>query len=265
MRKLFLFILLAVLLSVCPVRAEQIYIDDYQGMVAGDPLTDVPFTPTLGPTNSALWIYVNGSSIAQVVDTRLDGMSAKVNVPTGSAMDYIAHLGAEYGNGRFLVQWDLIVNSLNQNTDYGLFTVRFPTPDNNMQILFGFMNDGRLIKFNALPSEGSLVTVGSFGANIRYNVSLTYDLLNGQYSVMINGVNVIADVPIPNYLDKISIDKFGFDINQSIQIGQSPLPQGNIYYLDNVRFSRIEAVQEPSTLLLLVVGLAGLFAYRGKN
>lgn len=262
MRKRLLFVLVILFLSICPAQAELIFLDNYTGMAAGSDLKDIQRTPTVGPANSAEWISHGTSSTANAAAS-LDGMSAGVRVPVGSTMDYLARLGTEYGGGSFLVHWDIIVDQVSASTDYGMFTVRFPKEE-SMQILFGFLNDGRIIRFDKDPHDygtASIVNVGTFEADTGYNISLLYDLVGDKYSVSINGVDIFTNVAIPDYLDRISINQFGFDINLSMTV-DGYAPQGNAYYVDNISFTRVEAVPEPSPILLIVLGLAGLFMYR---
>lgn len=263
MKKLYAFILLSALLSGSRAQAGLIFLDDYEGMSINAPLTDIFRTPTLGPANSASWFSAAGSASAQVIGVP-GGMAAGVCVPIGGAFDYLADLKQEYGGGRFLVEWNIVVYAVGQ--DPGLFAVRFPTPNDSMQILFGFLNDGRMIRFNAAPSPDSIVQVGTFSAATDYAVALTYDLATDRYWVTLNGVNVIADEPIPTYLDTGFIDRFGFDINQTDQIQLNDLfPQGNAYVVDNVRFSQIETLPEPGTMLLVAGGIAMMAAWRKIN
>jgi hypothetical protein len=262
MKKTCLFIFVLAIGLVPSAQSEIIFLDNYEGMSVNDPLAGLLRTPTIGPSGTAGWISAVGEAGAQVV-AGLDGKAAGVNVPMGGAIDYLADLKQEYGGERFLLEWDIVVNRV--GSDPGLFAVRFPTPANSMQILFGFMNDGRLIRFNADPSPNSLVQVGAFTETTRYAVGLTYDLVSDRYSVALNGLSVITDQPIPAYLDAVSIDRFGFDINQTDIINlNNQIPQGNSYLVDNVRFSRTTPVPEPGALLLIAGGMAGIFALRRK-
>jgi hypothetical protein len=247
---------------ISPAGAEVIILDNYEGMSVNIPLTGMFRTPSIGPVDSVGWISSVGGSGAQVI-IGLDNLAAGVNVPQGGALDYLANFKQVYSGGSYRVEWDMMVNRV--GSDPGLFMVRFPTPDNNMQILFGFMNDGRLIRFDLQPSPSSLVEVGTFMQDTRYAVALTYDLDADRYSVALNGLNVIMAQAIPSYLNGVSIDRFGFDINQSeaIQLN-GQIPQGNSYWVDNVRFSRIEPVPEPGLMLLIFTGLAWIASLKNK-
>jgi hypothetical protein len=82
-------------------------------------------------------------------------------------------------------------------------------------------------------------------------VQLAYDLAADRYSVVLNGVNGIMGESIPTYLDANSVERFGFGINQTdkIILPEVPAPKGNNFIVENVRFSHIEAMPEPATLL----------------
>jgi len=237
MKRLGPFILFAALFFAPPAQAGLIFLDDYEGLTVGQTITGVIRTPSVGPPNSAGWIEPTGSAVVEVASA-IDGNSAGVTVPQGGTLEYLANLGATYSFGRFIVQWDIIVNTVNGGS--GMFFVRFPTPDNDMQILLGFLDDGRIITFNTDPSPSTIITVGNFVAGTRYHVSLLYDLTAGRYSIILNGQVLLFDQPIPSYLSVHAINKFGFDLNQTMPLPPNLEPKGNSYLVDNVRFSRLD-------------------------
>ena len=218
-------------LSSSPCLGVQLFLEGYDpAPSAGNDLKNIQRTPDTGPPGSwALWSSHDSLSTAQTA-TALDGISAAIKVPPASAMDYQGWLGGNEYTGRFLLQWSIIVDAISPDSnDLGLFSVRFPTATSGMQILFSFMNNGRLITFDSNPNLNgvdSIVDVGTFLADTRYDVDFVYDLFNDTYSVSMNGNHVISEMPIPDYLDRTSIDQFGFDISQAIQLKDSPLPPG---------------------------------------
>jgi hypothetical protein len=241
MKRLGPFILLAALFFAPPAQAGLIFLDDYENLTLYDVITDVFRDPTVGPANSAIWIEPHGSPLAQV-NAVLDGKGVEVTVPQNSTLDYLATLGATYSYGRFVVQWDMIVSQVNGGS--GMFFVRFPKPPDlsDMQILFGFLDDGRLVAFYEDPHNypASYTVVGHFTAGTRYNIRLPFDLTAGRYSIILNGQTLLFDQPIPSYLSVHSINKFGFDLNQTMPLPPNLEPKGNSYLVDNVRFSRLD-------------------------
>ena len=111
-----------------------------------------------------------------------------------------------------------------------------------MQVLFGFLDGGRLIGFSAEPLIDNMITFGTFQPGTRYTVSFICDLVSRRYSVSLNGTRVVDRQPIPDYLAANLIDKFGFDINQRMPLPDHP-PQGNTYRMDNIRLARFEPVE----------------------
>jgi len=242
-----LFILLALFSFNLSAQGELIFLDDFEKDALNADITNVFRTPTVGPPLSAAWYQAVGPAKAQVVN-RLDGKAAQVTVPQGCSLDYIERLGGTYGNRIFSISWDIEVAAINGG--WGMFFVRFPTsdPPNSMQVLFGFLDDGRLVRFSEKPAVDTLVPVGFFKAGTRYFVWLLYDLVSFRYSVSLNGIRVVDQEPIPSYLAVGGIDKFGFDINQKISLPDIPPSQGNTYYVDNIRFATLESIYLPIVL-----------------
>ncbi len=244
------FALLAFFLFIPSTQGSVISLDDFEGDALNADITNVFRTPTVGPPLSAAWYQAVGPAKAQVVN-RPDGKATQVDVPQGCSLDYIERLGGTYGNRIFSISWYIEVAAINGG--WGMFFVRFPTsdPPNSMQVLFGFIDDGRLVRFSGKPSVDTIVSVGNFQAGTRYSVWLIYDLVSFRYSVSLNGIRVVDQEPIPGYLAFDGIDKFGFDINQKIILPDIPPSQGNTYYVDNIRFATLESIYLP---IVLAVG-----------
>ncbi len=240
-------LIFALLLYTGRAQATLISLDDYEGnFVSLDlDITGVFRTPTVGPPFSAAWYQPTGSSKAYLVQA-LDGQAARVVVPQGGSLDYIENLGGPYGNKIFWITWDIVVTEINGG--WGMFFIRFPTVNNSMQILFGFLDDGRLIRFSGPPAVDTLVPVGTFQAGTRYKVRFEYDLISHCFSASLNGVRVVNREPIPSHFNVGAIDKFGFDINQKITLPDLPPAQGNMYYVDNIRFEELESSYLPLVL-----------------
>jgi hypothetical protein len=221
-----------------PAWTALIFLDDYEKEALNADITEIFRTPTVGPSGSAAWYHAVGNLVilpsARVVN-HLDVKLVRVEVPIGCAIDYIEHLGVPYSGRVFYISWDIEVSKINGG--WGMFLIRFPTTDTDgMQVLFGFLDDGRVIRFSGKPAIETLVPVGTFRAGTRYAVRFAYDLIAKHYSATLNGVQVVAREPIPDYFDLTAFDRFGFDINQGQGLPDLPHPpQGNIYHVDNIR------------------------------
>ncbi len=207
-------------------------IDDYEGDAPGDVL-DVFRTPSLGPLNSVAWYEGHGERTA-VVTNGLDGQAALLTVPPATALDYIAYLGATNVPAAYLLTWDMEFAEVNGGG--GMFFVRFSRADGNgMQVLFGFLDDGRIIRFFDEPSYETFVEVGTFEAGTRYRTYFIYDLASATFSVLFDGQWIVDHAAIPALFKMDGITQFGFDLNQTLGLpGQPGL--GNTYLVDNVRF-----------------------------
>ena len=240
---LFLLVLAGTISFEPQARGAVIFLDDFEGDSLNAVITSAIRTPTVGPANSAGWVNPHNSPLVRVVAGPA-GREAFVDVPQGTSLDYLGRLGGNFGNNLFFINWDIMVDRVNGG--WGLFLIRFPRSDDparlDMQVLFGFMDDGRLIGFSAEPLIDNMVTYGTFQPGTRYAVSFVYDLVSRFYSVSLNGARVVDRQPIPGYLAVDFIDKFGFDINQRLPIPDHP-PQGNTYYVDNIRFVRFDPTE----------------------
>jgi hypothetical protein len=234
-----------------PARAALIFLDDFEGDSLNAVITNVVRTPTVGPSDSAGWVNPHGAPLVRVM-AGLTGKEAFVDVPQGSSLDYLGRLGGTFGNSLFFISWDMLVERVNGG--WGLFLIRFPRANNplDMQVLFGFLDDGRLIGFSGEPLIDHLVTFGHFQPGIKYSVSFLYDLVSHRYSVSLNGVRVVDRQSIPGYLAVGGIDKFGFDINQLMPLPDHP-PQGNRYQVDHIRFVRFDPTESLWLPLILKV------------
>jgi len=244
-----LLLLLWALLSLTPSAfGALIFLDDFEGYDLNTIITGMVRTPTFGPPDSAGWVSPNGPGPVQArVVAGLDGKAASLDVPQGCSLDYFGRLGGTLGNNIFLITWDIEVAAVNGGG--GMFLIRFPRSNDplDMQVLFGFLDDGRLIRFSGEPAVDTLVPAGTFQAGTRYSVWFIYDLVLSHYRVSLNGVRVVDREPIPSYLAVSGIDKFGFDLNQQKGLPGNP-PQGNTYYVDNIRFATLESAYLPILL-----------------
>jgi len=236
-----LSVLVAIFSLALPARAALIFLDNFEGDGLNTVITDVVRTPTVGPSDSAGWVSPHGAPLVRVV-AGLTGKEAFVDVPQGSALDYLGRLGGTYGNGIFFISWDITIDRVNGG--WGLFLIRFPRSNNplDMQVLCGFRDDGSLIRFTGEPLIDNLVSFGNFQPGTRLSVLFTYDLVSRCYSVFLNGVKLVDREPIPAYLAVSGIDKFGFDLNQLLNLPDHP-PQGNKYYVDTIRFVRFDPTE----------------------
>lgn len=236
--------------TLSPACAALVFQDDYEKDNLNADITEVFRTPAIGPALSAAWYHALGNLViqpsARVVD-HLDGKAARVEVPQFCALDYIEYLGTALGGKVFLLSWDIEVGEVNGG--WGMFLIRFPTadPPNSMQVLFGFLDDGRIIRFSGKPAVDTLVPVGTFLPGVRYSVRFVYDLVAKSYSAALNGETLVDREPIPVHFDLAAIDKFGFDINQRLDLPEHT-PQGNVYHVDNIRLIVLDAVYLPLIL-----------------
>jgi hypothetical protein len=98
-----------------------------------------------------------------------------------------------------------------------------------MQVLMGFLDDGRLIVFSGQPSPETVVEIRTYLAGVTYHSRLALDLMSDTYSVWLDGAPLLLGQPIPPHINSASIHQFGFDSNEHLESSA-----GNVFLLDNV-------------------------------
>jgi hypothetical protein len=225
-----------------------IYADSFDQFAEGTDLTTATYTPDTGSTNSANFsVFGAGTgSSKQAID--FGGSTAVfIDQPVTTGSEYSGGFSTSYSTVSSF-SWDLTV--LGSNPGLGGFFIRFPSPTFGMQILLGYLDDGQIGVFTDVPSTSTLMTIGTYTPNQTYSTRLDYNLLLDHYSVYVDGSLLLGNQPIPDYLDKTSIDRFGFDIAETL-----PGSMGNQFVLDNVK---VTVVPEPISCILFTVGGATL-------
>lgn len=233
-----------------------IYADSFNQFAIGTDLTHATYTPDIGSENSANFtVFGTGSgSSKQAIDFG-GSTSVFIDQPATTGSEYSGGLSTSYST-LISFSWDLTV--LGVNSGLGGFFIRFPSPAFGMQILLGYLDDSRIGVFTDVPSTSTLMTIGTYIPNQTYSTRLDYNLLLDNYSVYVDGSVLLSGQMIPDYLDKTSVDRFGFDIAESL-----PGSMGNQFVLDNVT---VTVVPEPISSTLFIVGGAtlGLRQFRKK-
>ena len=254
MRRLGLATLLWSVVS-SPAGAAPVYLDNFEQFTVGTDLTTITYTPAIGGTNSALLHPHFGTPTLPHVTavSAVGSIAAEFNLPVGSGEDYLGQFQTTFTDVRLVFDWDITVANLNEGL--GGFFIRFPTPTLDMQVLMGFLDDGRLIVFSGQPAPETVVEIGTYEAGVTYHPRLALDLLSDTYSVWLDGSPLLLGQPIPAHINSESIHQFGFDSNEHLESSE-----GNVFLLDNVSVATdVDAeVPEPATITLVGLGLAAL-------
>ena len=116
----FLSILVGIVSLALPARAALIFLDDFEGDGLNAVITNAVRTPTVGAPDSAGWVSPHGAPVVQVVSGPT-GKEAFVDMPLGSALDYLGRLGGTYGNSLLFISWDIKIDQINGG--WGLFLI----------------------------------------------------------------------------------------------------------------------------------------------
>jgi hypothetical protein len=245
-----------------PAASAPIYLDDFEQFTEGADLTSAVYTPAVGGIDAARFKpHLDNTVPSSVTAVAHDGsIGAEFSLPEGSGEDYLGLFFTTYVETPLAFEWDFTARELNGGV--GGFFIRFPTPTLDMQVLMGFLDDGRVIVFRGTPSPATLFTIGAYNADQTYRARLQLDLPADSYGVWLDGIPLLLDEPIPEQTNNSAIHQFGFDSNEKFIF--PPGTFGNQFVIDNVQVTvdGEVAVPEPATLSLIGLGLGALTARR---
>ena len=132
--------------------AAPVYLDNFEQFTAGTDLTTITCTPAIGGTDSALLHPHFGTPTLPHVTavSAFGSIAAEFNLPVGPGEDYLGRFPTTFTDVRLVFDRDITATDVNEGL--GGFFIRFPTPTLELQVLMGFLDDGRLIVFPGQPS-----------------------------------------------------------------------------------------------------------------
>ena len=224
-----------------------IYSDNFDQFALGTDLTSITYTPAVGQVNSATLNTFEGTSTKTAVNFG-GSRAVEIQVPKDSGIEYVGGLPGAYSNTVLQFRWDTTFASLNDGL--GGYFIRFPSPVFGMQVLMGYLDDGRITVFDGPPSLATIVPIGTFDAGVTYRTRLDVDLRNDVYSVYVDGAPLLLNAVLLDYVNQTTFDRFGFEADEN-----TPSSAGNTWYIDNISVA-VAAVPEPPSLWVMGVGVA---------
>lgn len=205
-------------------------------------LFDVNFE---GPT------HINGSApttgIGSDVPTGMSGMwtvtnnfadsssqvAAIYSPATGGGLGFSP--GMDYTTGLHLISWDIAMENPSVQSSFQLFSLGSPT----VALGINYFGDESITIYDPLNGSSS---VGSVNLGAFFSLSVSFDLDAYLYGVSLDGSPLVQDMAITPGTDIYSVSLLN-------PFGSTTMA------IDNFRW---EIVPEPSTISLLLVGVAGM-------
>lgn len=241
-----------------------VYLDDFSQFANGTVLASNNFATSYTPTAGLEASVTNNSPgpLTGVISTTnlFGSMGAWWNVPTNSGFTYQGAFNQTASNIGTRISWDMAMSTTNATMGGGLFLMM---PPNNVlnqnQPLVGFFDNGAIFIFTNTPGPTSLEQIGTFTPNVLHANQVDYNLSLGTYNLSVDGLEIVTNQPIPDYLNAKAID--GVTLSYDTQFSDFGNSNPNQIFIDNV----IVAVPEPSSCALIGVGALGLLLRRRRR
>ena len=238
-------------LAICSVGAVPV---TYYDINFSSPTHTVGSAPTVGsgidtPSSIVFGQPTVESSLGGLTDQALI-FNTTGNSTTCCFYDQI-ELQMGFGSSHYQVSFDFSSENFVNTESGNTFTVLFDTPQ--VRNVY-FNNSGSISYFN--PGAGS-GTIGSFADNQMLNMLIDIDLVSSVWEIFANGSLLFSGMftPSGDDIESIRFSFGGIDTTTHDSVG-----------IDNILVTNGEtmAVPEPSSLLMLSLGLLGLLVFHRK-
>lgn len=243
-----------VALAANAVASIDVHLDDFEQFSTGTDLSATNYLPAVGTTVHAL----NDGTGTTAIATNMfgsQGMYIDLAASDGNNPTYYGYtntLSQTLSNTVVSISWDVMLGSTNQYTGHTLYLTAQPGAPAYGFNYFLNIDAGNIYIYT---NFNEFKIVGTVAPGVLITNRIDYNLTSGIYDYYVNGVQLLANEPIPvDYMTTNSLSSFGFDF-YSFDSAQTQ------FFLDNVVLS----IPEPTMAGLLSIGGALLVARRRRS